>query len=174
EVRARVDHHGVVEGGRIVVVAGLVVGLGGDDQDTVAVGVVDGGLSEGGVVDGAQGLLYHAGPVVHGVDDGAGEVVDVGHEGVSDPQGHEHAVAAHAQGLLQLARGVLGLARPVAVGDVVGRVVVPLVEVPAGYVVEVAVGVVVDPVGGGADEGRGGQVGAVGGVEPGVVGGVRD
>src|SRR5207302_7664379 len=74
----RVDDHGVVESGRVVVMAGRLVGLRSDDQHAVLIGVVGGGLGEGGVVDRAQGLLDDAGAVVNGVEHGLGPVVDVG------------------------------------------------------------------------------------------------
>src|SRR5204862_4870445 len=108
-------------------------------EHAVRVGVVDGGLAEAGVVDRAQGLLHDTDTVVDGVDHGLGEVVDVGDEGGADAQRGEHAVGALGGALLDLGRRVTGLTRAVAVVDVVGRVVVVLVEVPAGDVVHVAV-----------------------------------
>src|SRR5581483_5889484 len=95
--RHRVHDHGVVQGGRVVVVPGRLVGLGGDDEHAVAVRVVGRCLRERGVVDRAERFLDHAGTVVDGVEDGVGPVVDVGDERVTDAQWFDHAVRALAQ-----------------------------------------------------------------------------
>ena len=152
EVVDRVHDHGVVEGGRVVVVARFLVGLRRHDQHAVAVCVVGRRLGEAGVVQGAQRLLHDAGAVVNGVDHGLGPVVDVGDERVAHPHLEQHAVGALGDLLLDLGRRVAALASAVAVGHVVGRVVVALVEVPTRDVVDVAVVVVVLAVGERADQ----------------------
>src|SRR5262249_2805626 len=140
--------NGVVVVRRIVVVVGLLVRRRRDDGDAVRVGVVDGVLGEGGVVERAVRLLDDAHAAVDGEDHALGEVVDVGDEAVAHLDRDEHGVRrrAHAAAVRRLGARVLGLAGAVAVGDVVEGIVVVLVKVPARDVVDVAVGVRVHPV----------------------------
>ncbi len=148
----RVHRHRVVVGGGPHVVAGGLVRHRRVDDHPVLVGVVERRLRERGVVDRPERLLDHGHAVVGRVGDGLTEVVHVRDERVPDPQRHDRARRAGPVGEPGLAVGVLRLAGPVAVVDVVHRVVVVLEEVPPGDVVDVAVVIRVHPVGERADE----------------------
>ena len=144
----RVGDDHVRQARRPVVVLGRLVGGRGQHGDAVAVGVVDGLPGEARVVERAERLLDDLDVVVGGVGDGGAEPVDVGDEAVADAQVDGHAVRAGADvaAVVGLRGRVPRLAGPVAVLDVVERVVVVVEEVPADEVVDVAVAVVVDPV----------------------------
>ena len=147
-VTDRVDRDRVVVVRRVVVVVGLLVRRRRDDGDAVRVGVVDGILGEGRVVERAVRLLDHARTAVDGEDHALGEVVHVGDEAVAHLDRDEHGVRRRADtaAVRRLGARVLGLAGAVAIGDVVEGVVVVLVKVPPGDVVDIAVGVGVDPI----------------------------
>ena len=133
---------------------GCLVCRGCDHHRPVVVGVVERPPRERRVVERAQRLLDHRRPPIGGVQHRLGEAVDVGDERLADPQLHDHAVGARAQGGggVGLAGRVLDLPRTVAVLHVVVGVVVVVHEVPARDVVVEAVAVVIGSVGEGQDQ----------------------
>ncbi len=136
-------------------VFGCLVGGRGHHRDAVVVGVVDRFTGEDGVVVGTERLLDHVHAAVGRVQHGLGEAVGVGDERLSDTQLGDLAVGAGA-GLtgarVGFPGGVLLLAGPVSVMDLVVGVVVVVDKVPAGDVGGISVVVVVDAVGEGDDQ----------------------
>ena len=139
----------VIRHRRQVVVEGVLVGHAGDDDDVLAVRVIDRRARERVLVHSAESFLDDTCPVVGRVDDGLGDVVYLSDEALRDAQHDETAVGAcpDAEGLVvPFAGGPESLAGAVLVARVVVGVVVVLVEVPAGDVVDVAVLVVIHAV----------------------------